>query len=112
MQAGLEWTAQVRRGVLEFCVLGLIRQRPAYGYELISRLARWESLSINEGTLYPLLRRLQKDGMVESTWQESDAGPVRKYYRLTPLGTERLQRMDREWNEVVRSVAEILAERG
>ncbi len=112
MQAGLDWTTQVRRGVLELCVLGLIQQRPAYGYELVSQLSGWETLAINEGTLYPLLRRLQKEGLVEASWQESDAGPMRKYYRLTPSGTQWLERMQLEWRQLAASVTEVLEGKG
>lgn len=111
MGAGADWTAQVRRGVLELCVLGLIREAPAYGYDLASRLAGWEALAANEGTLYPLLHRLQKEGLVEASWQASDAGPVRKYYRLTDTGAHWLDHMQAQWRQLAASVTELL-ERG
>src|SRR5205807_2145176 len=79
------WLAQARRGVIELCVLRLIADEPRYGYQLATALAAaGKPLASNEGTLYPLLRRLQRDGYVDATWQESRDGPPRKYYHLTP----------------------------
>lgn len=107
----MDWTAQLRRGILELCVLGIIRQGPIYGYALVSRLAQWDVLAVSEGTLYPLLRRLGNEGLIEATWQESDAGPVRKYYRLLPSGAEWLETMEAGWGLLVGSVEQILAKR-
>lgn len=102
-----EWLSQARRGVLELCVLTVIAQRPQYGYALVTRLSRWEQLAATEGTLYPLLRRMQKDGLMVATWQESGAGPPRKYYQLTPAGEERLRYMTQEWSAFTRAIQEL-----
>ncbi|MHA7966814.1 PadR family transcriptional regulator [Paenibacillus sp. CAU 1782] len=102
-----DWTAQVRRGILEYCILSLINARPCYGYELITLLNRWESLAVTEGTLYPLLRRLVKEKHLDSFWQESDAGPPRKYYSLTESGKQLLQAMSLEWKKINAAVGEI-----
>ena len=102
-----EWTSQARRGTLELCVLTLISHRPRYGYQLITYLAKWEQLASPEGTLYPLLRRLRKDGFIAGEWQESDSGPPRKYYNLTKTGKELLALMSVEWEGLTRAVEEL-----
>jgi PadR family transcriptional regulator PadR len=103
-----EWSSQIRRGTLELCVLALIASKPRYGYDLVSALERWEPLATTEGTVYPLLRRLQREGKVEASWQESVAGPPRKYYRLTPHGHDLLERMTADWDELRKAVRESL----
>ena len=76
--------SQLRRGVLEFCVLALLRSEERYSFELVRALSAVDGLVTSEGTLYPLLARLRRDGVVETTWRESLSGPPRRYYRLTP----------------------------
>jgi PadR family transcriptional regulator PadR len=75
---------QLKKGALELCVLALLSQHDSYAYEIASRLA--EAIGMGEGTIYPLMRRLQNDGLVETYLVESSAGPPRKYYRLTEAG--------------------------
>ena len=104
-----EWSSQIRRGTLEMCILALIASKPRYGYDLVTALERWEPLATTEGTLYPLLRRLQQEGKVEASWQESAAGPPRKYYRLTPHGGDLLKRMTADWAELSEAVRETLS---
>ncbi|GAA3406411.1 PadR family transcriptional regulator [Paenibacillus hodogayensis] len=107
-----EWTSQVRRGILEYCILLLVSQEPRYGYDLVTKLGEWEPLAITEGTLYPLLRRLQKDNYIESFWKESESGPPRKYYSLTASGRQMLELMSKEWEKLEGSVGEIKKSRG
>jgi PadR family transcriptional regulator PadR len=103
-----DWLAQARRGVLELCVLALIGRQPSYGYELATQLAALgQPLAAPEGTLYPLLRRLQRDGLIAATWQESRDGPPRKYYHLTPAGRPLLHAQLSEWHALTRAVAEL-----
>ncbi|WP_246469704.1 PadR family transcriptional regulator [Cohnella nanjingensis] len=102
-----EWTSQVRRGLLEYCILQLIGKEPRYGYELVTLLSRWEPLAVTEGTLYPLLRRLLKDQIIESYWQESESGPPRKYYRLTGIGISLMDMMSAEWHKIGGAVRQI-----
>ncbi|KKO54907.1 PadR family transcriptional regulator [Paenibacillus sp. DMB20] len=102
-----EWTSQVRRGILEYCVLLLISKRPSYGYELVTVLNRWEPLAITEGTLYPILRRLVKEKYLESYWKESESGPPRKYYSLTADGRTLLETMSYEWRNIAEAVDQI-----
>ena len=77
---------QMRRGTLEYCVLALLRDQPGYGFDLVRTLAEADGLITSEGTIYPLLSRLRRDGLVTTTWHESPSGPPRRYYQLTPAG--------------------------
>lgn len=100
-----EWLSQARRGVIELCVLSLISHQPRYGYQLASALADLgKPLAASEGTLYPLLRRLQRDGFVDATWQESPDGPPRKYYHLSEGGKTLLAVQLAEWEALTRAV--------
>jgi PadR family transcriptional regulator PadR len=102
---GRDWLAQARRGVIELCVLSLIAQAPRYGYQLATALAELgKPLAASEGTLYPLLRRLQREGLVEATWQESRDGPPRKYYHLSPGGQRLLGTQLAEWDELTQAI--------
>jgi PadR family transcriptional regulator, regulatory protein PadR len=83
--------------VLEFCVLALLRDGERYAVELVQELGSIEGLVTSEGTLYPLLSRLRKDGVVETTWRESPGGPPRRYYALTPAGQAVLEVFSGEW---------------
>jgi PadR family transcriptional regulator PadR len=102
--SGRDWLSQARRGVIELCVLTLINKSPHYGYELATALSQWKPLAAPEGTLYPLLRRLQREGVIDASWQESRDGPPRKYYHLTPTGTRLLQAQLTEWEQLTQSV--------
>jgi PadR family transcriptional regulator, regulatory protein PadR len=93
--AGL--TTALRRGTLEFCVLALLEHESRYGVEIVTRLAAQTTLTTTEGTLYPLLARLRRAGWVATTWQESPAGPPRRYYELTGQGKEALAHFRSEW---------------
>lgn len=79
-------TAQIRRGVVELAVLGLLEQGERYGSQIVDDLSAQPALALTAGTVYPLLSRLLKAGLIASTWQESPVGPPRKYYRLTEDG--------------------------
>ncbi len=88
------WTVQVRKGLLELCILNALARRERYAYELVKTLAAIPSLGVTEGTLYPLLSRLRVAGLVETRLVESDEGPARKYYTLTRSGREAMKRMN------------------
>jgi PadR family transcriptional regulator PadR len=105
-----DWLTQVRRGLLELCVLTLVATEPRYGYDLLTVLGRWPQLAVTEGTLYPLLRRLEREGSVTTTWRESAAGPPRKYYQLTPAGSQRQAALAREWAALTQAVAALAHE--
>src|ERR1700728_2561229 len=82
---------QMRRGVLPYCVLAMLRDKERYGFEVVQSLSAIDGMVTGEGTIYPLLARLRRQGLVETTWQESDAGPPRKYYGLADAGQQALQ---------------------
>jgi PadR family transcriptional regulator PadR len=88
---------QLRRGVVEFCVLALLRDRQRYGFELVRDLDAADGLITSEGTIYPLLSRLRREGLVATTWQESEVGPPRRYYGLTPDGDRALSQFVGDW---------------
>ncbi len=100
--------SQLRRGVLEYCVLAALRDGERYGYELVAALGAADGLLTSEGTIYPLLGRLRRDGAVATTWRESSSGPPRRYYNLTATGHERLARFSGEWTRFRDAVDEIL----
>jgi PadR family transcriptional regulator, regulatory protein PadR len=89
--------AQMRRGTLQYCVLALLNEDERYGFDLVRALAELDGMVTSEGTIYPLLSRLRRDGLVESSWQESSAGPPRRYYRLTDAGRAALEGFKLEW---------------
>ncbi len=98
--------SQMRKGMLEYCVLLLLSKKPAYSSDIIENLER-ANLIVVEGTLYPLLNRLKKEGVLDYEWQESVVGPPRKYYRLTEHGCQALALLDENWNALERTVAQI-----
>ena len=93
---------QLKKGVLELCVLALLSQHDSYAYEIASRLA--EGIDMGEGTIYPLMRRMQGDGLVDTYLVESPAGPPRKYYKLTEIGEQYLKELQLSWLELVDAV--------
>lgn len=97
---------QLKKGVLELCVLALLSRGDAYGYEIASRLAK--GIEMSEGTIYPLMRRMQADGLVATYLVESSTGPSRKYYRLTDAGRARLETQKTEWTAFSGAVNAIL----
>jgi PadR family transcriptional regulator PadR len=99
---------QLKKGVLSLCVLALLARADSYAYEIASRLA--DAIDMGEGTIYPLMRRMQSDGLVETYLVESSSGPSRKYYRLTAAGTEALANQTDEWRAFVRAVDGVLAD--
>jgi PadR family transcriptional regulator, regulatory protein PadR len=99
---------QLKKGALDLCVLALLSRADNYAYEIASRLA--EAIGMGEGTIYPLMRRMQADGLVETYLVESSAGPSRKYYRLTDAGRRSLTAQKDAWRAFAGSVETILGE--
>ena len=95
--------SQMRKGVLEYCILSTLRRNDAYASALIVELKEAKMIVV-EGTLYPLLTRLKNQGLLSYRWEESTQGPPRKYYSLTEKGKEAISEMDAAWREVVDSV--------
>ena len=98
------WVTQLRKGILEFCVLNVLEDTSLYGYDIVRRLRALEVLVISEGTIYPILSRLRKEGLLETYLEESPQGPARKYYKLTSRGTDILGEMRRVWTSMTDGV--------
>jgi PadR family transcriptional regulator PadR len=94
------WQVQVRKGLLELCVLNALREGRQYGYDVVKQLRTLDGLVIGEGTIYPILSRFRKQGLVEATIEESPDGPPRKYYRLTPQGRKIVAQMNESWDKI------------
>jgi len=106
-----DWKSQIKRGTLEFCILLMIKQKPFYGYKIISTLEKYPIISAKENTIYPLLRRLLKEEYISSTWQEGTEGlPPRKYYSITDKGQEYLSLMSKEWDNLLNVINELKGE--
>lgn len=99
---------QFKKGVLELCVLVLLNKQDRYGYELVQKIS--QQISISEGTVYPLLRRLTKEGYFSTYLQESTEGPPRKYYKLTDAGREYLSKLLEEWERFTNGVNQLIKE--
>lgn len=102
------WREQLRRGALELAILLVLAEEPRYGLEIIRHLEASTDLVVAEGTVYPILGRLTRDGLLESAWREEGIHP-RKYYRLTPRGRERLGEMTGSWEEFAKKMTRLIA---
>ncbi|MTJ82571.1 MAG: PadR family transcriptional regulator [Telmatospirillum sp.] len=101
-------STQLKKGTLEMCVLAILDQADGYAYDIVTKLAG--GVEMSEGTIYPLMRRLQNDELVTTYLAESEQGPPRKYYRLTAQGRRELQKLKAEWRAFVADVEKILGE--
>lgn len=102
------WVSQIRKGVVEIVILGILAKERMYGSQLVEELSAHPELAISAGTIYPLLSRLKKAGLIDSTWEESPVGPPRKYYRLTDTGCVELAGMSDAWSAVSTAVDSII----
>ncbi len=98
--------SQLKRGTLELCVLSLLCDSDCYGYELVNRIS--ECMQITEGTIYPLMKRLKDNGVIDSYIVESQEGPPRKYYRITESGRAEKEKLLSEWFGFVESINSLL----
>ena len=103
-----KWTAQVKKGILSFIVLNVLKENEYYGYELIEEIKRHTEIEIAEGTLYPLLNRLKKEELVNSKWVEQKSGIPRKYYILTDKGNETLREMKKYWVDMNNAIQKLM----
>ncbi|WP_409274898.1 PadR family transcriptional regulator [Neobacillus sp. SCS-31] len=101
-------TTQMLKGIIDGCLLAIIKDKEVYGYELAEKLESYGFDSFSEGTIYPLLMRMQKEGWVTSTLKKSIAGPRRKYYSLTPKGEAELEMFMERWNYLQSNVNRVL----
>jgi PadR family transcriptional regulator PadR len=100
--------SQLRRGALEYCVLALLAEKERYGFDIVRTLGAIDGMVTGEGTLYPLLARLKKDGRVRTQWRESDAGPPRLYDAITDEGRRALADFSAQWRLFRDAVDDIL----
>lgn len=99
--------SQMRKGILELCILSILEKDDAYPTEIINELKE-AKLIVVEGTLYPLLNRLKDEGYLTYQWKESNQGPPRKYYRITYEGKKFLKELIENWEDMVKSVQKII----
>jgi PadR family transcriptional regulator PadR len=98
------WQTQLRKGLLDIVVLNLLCRGPSHGYEMVQTMKRINGLHIREGNIYPVLARLETDGLVTSYSQPSTDGPPRKYFRLTESGQKALEDMNKHWDKLIESL--------
>jgi PadR family transcriptional regulator, regulatory protein PadR len=103
-----KWEVQLRKGCIELAVLATLWDGRLYGLEILRRLEYFSGLTVSEGTLYPLLSRLNTAGWVISEWQEAPMGHPRRYYTLTPRGRRRTQEMSRVWSGLTGNIDHLL----
>jgi PadR family transcriptional regulator PadR len=101
------WITQLRKGVVELAVLAALRHGEAYGYELLQRVNRLEGLAVTESTVYPLLARLTREGVLSTRSAASSFGPPRRYYRMTAAGLRRLRQMSEHWQQVQQAIEKL-----
>ena len=99
------WVTQLRKGLVELCILNVLRHGESYGYQIVQRLKGMEELAVTESTIYPVLARLRKDGYLRVRSAPSPGGPARRYFSLTAMGRRRLSEMNAYWNDLTAAVA-------
>ena len=104
-------SSQLLRGVLDMCLLALISEEPCYGYEMVQKMEARGLELVGEGSIYPLLSRLQKGGLIESYKVPSKEGPKRKYYKALPRGEEQLEEWRKEWESFSSAIGRVVGER-
>jgi PadR family transcriptional regulator PadR len=104
-------TTQMLKGILDGCLLAVIKDGEIYGYELAAKLESYGFQSFSEGTIYPLLLRMQKEGLVNTTLRKSTAGPKRKYYSLSEKGVSELNEFVERWNQLSGAVNNVLSKK-
>ena len=102
------WQEQLRRGSLDLAILLTVSSGPRYGLSIIQHLEAFTDLVVTEGTIYPILGRLTRDGLLDATWVEGEAPHPRKYYRLTRAGAKRLEHMTREWRAFAGKITRLI----
>ena len=106
----VNWVSQIRRGLLELCVLNLLSVEPTYGYEIVRRLRSLPGMVVTEGTVYPLLSRLRREGMIDGKRVVSPLGPKRRSYALTPAGRRQMDSINESWREITAAVSRYFPE--
>jgi PadR family transcriptional regulator, regulatory protein PadR len=105
------WQSQLRKGLLDTVILNLVQHGRCHGYDMVRGMRKIEGLEIREGNIYPILARLEMDGLLTSTRQPSQEGPPRKYYEITSRGRETVVEMNKHWDQMNESIQKIRKER-
>lgn len=108
--AGEKWEVQMRKGMLELILLTTLKGGRFYGLEILNRLGRFDTMRITEGTLYPLLDRLKREGLLSAEWQQEGDTRPRKYYQLTAMGEAKLTELVMRWRQSVREMEQLLSQ--
>lgn len=103
-----KWLSQAKRGLLELCILNLVKQERMYGYQIVKRLMEVPGLEITAGTIYPLLSRLKREGLLTSWLEESPQGPARRTYALTASGNRHVRSLNESWREIAQAVQKFM----
>lgn len=103
------WLTQIKKGLLELCILNLLDKQSMYGYQIVKYLRDIPGLVATEGTIYPLLGRLKREGLVTTSFRESPSGPVRKDYELSAEGKKRLREINRIWEDISSAIDELIS---
>ena len=101
------WQTQLRKGLLDIVILNLLQHGQCHGYEMVQTLKQSQGLKIREGNIYPILARLQTEGLVAGDSETSKDGPPRKYFELTELGRRTLDDMNAHWNQLIESIQRV-----
>ncbi|HLS35534.1 MAG TPA: PadR family transcriptional regulator [Bacillota bacterium] len=101
--------SQMLKGILDGCILAIIQNKEVYGYKLAEKLASYGFDDLSEGTIYPLLLRMEKQGLLQSTFKKSTSGPRRKYYRLSTEGEQKLLEFTKRWESLSKNVNHVLS---
>lgn len=107
-QSGPDRTTQLLKGVLDMCLLAVISEEPSYGYEMVRKLTDRGLDLVSEGAIYPVLSRMQRNGLIEGYLVASPEGPARKYYRIEKKGTAALAEWTHAWQQLVKGVSNVL----
>lgn len=103
-----KWQSQIRKGTLEFIILLVLKKEEFYGYELIKKIKMSLNMETSEGTIYPILTRLKKAGLVNTRWEHPDSGMPRKYYQITQKGVQTVDEMRKEWTQFAGSIQSLM----
>ena len=103
-----KWYIHIKHGLLELCILNLIEKDPMYGYQMVERLEKAPGMAVSEGTIYPLLSRLRREGYLKSRLTGSPGGPKRRVYELTTAGRLHIKSMNKAWRQISDTISHLI----
>jgi PadR family transcriptional regulator, regulatory protein PadR len=102
------WVTQLRKGLVELCILAVLKKGEAYGYQIVEKLRTHRGLEFTESTVYPVLSRLAKEGLLDVRTEASPSGPPRRYYRMTAISKNHYEQMANQWNDIYQSLQNLI----